>query len=66
MIGEPKYTLDQTVEFEINGRTVKGRIMIIDRYGTLEQNEEVSYDILSTEENVLYKHIRESLITSVR
>lgn len=62
MIGKPKYTLNQTVEFTIAEKTVKGEIWIIDKYGTFEQNEEVSYDIFSPEENMLYKHIRESLI----
>ena len=43
MIGEPKYTLHQSVEFTIAGKTVKGEIRIIDKYGTLEQNEEASF-----------------------
>lgn len=62
MLGKPKYSRGQTVEFEINGRTVKGKVEIIDAHGTFEQNEEVSYDIYSEEENMLYKHIRESWI----
>lgn len=63
MIGKPLYSRGQPVEFKIDGRTVKGRIEIIDAYGTFFQTEEVSYDILCEEENMLYKHITESLIT---
>lgn len=65
MIGKPKYTIRQAVEFTVSEKTVKGEIWIIDKYGTFEQNEEVSYDIFSPEENMLYKHIRESLVTPV-
>lgn len=65
MIGKPEYTLRQAVEFTISGKTVKGEIRVIDKYGTFEQNEEVSYDIFSPEENMLYKHIKESLITPI-
>ena len=40
-----------------------GSIEIVDQYGTFEQAEEPSYDILVKEENgCLYKHIRESQI----
>lgn len=37
-------------------------IYIIDKYGTFEDNSDVSYDILVKEENCLYKHINERLI----
>ena len=39
-----------------------GKIDIIDPYGTFEQREEPSYDILVEEDNCLYKHICESEI----
>lgn len=65
MLGKPLYSRGQSVEFESNGKTVKGKIEIIDKYGTFEQNEEVSYDIYSEEENMLYKHIRESWIKNI-
>lgn len=34
-------------------------IQIVDAYGTIEQEDEPSYDICVEEENCLYKHIRE-------
>lgn len=42
-----------------------GSIEIIDRYGTFEQNEEPSYDILVDDFNgspCLFKHIRQSRV----
>lgn len=62
MIGKPKYKYDQPVSFRLGDKTYSGIIAIIDRYGTFEDDSDVSYDIYSKEENVLYKHIREDLI----
>ena len=47
--------------------TVTGKIYIIDKYGTFEQNKEVSYDILvedwpETGRPCLVKHVVESNI----
>lgn len=61
-IGKPKYKYQDKVAFKINGKTVEGSIYIIDAYGTFENPNEVSYDILSESENTLYKHIPESEI----
>ena len=72
MLGKPKYDYNDIVKFKIRmfegtpEREVEGSIAIIDRYGTFEQNEEVSYDVYSTEDNILYKHIPESQLTFVR
>ncbi|MGN0650676.1 MAG: hypothetical protein ACI4KM_09595 [Oscillospiraceae bacterium] len=62
MLGKPKYKLGERVKFKCNGAWLVGVVEIIDSYGTFEQNEEVSYDILSelNGEPCLYKHIRES------
>lgn len=70
MIGHPKYDYDDLVEFDIvyenKTYTLQGRIEIIDRYGTFEQNKDVSYDImvenspLHNNEPCLFKHIIES------
>ena len=72
MIGHPKYDYDDLVEFDIvyenKTYTLQGRIEIIDRYGTFEQNKDVSYDImvenspLYNNEPCLFKHIIESKI----
>ena len=64
MLGMPKFRKGQSVEFTISGKLVQGRIAIIDAYGTFEQDEEVSYDIFSTD-NILYKHIRESGLRAI-
>ena len=59
MLGKPLYSYGQPVQFEIDGRIITGKIAIVDAYGTFFQTEEVSYDVLSEEENMLYKHIPE-------
>ena len=72
MIGHPKYDYNDLVEFDIvyenKTYTLQGRIEIIDRYGTFEQNKDVSYDIMVNEspfhnnEPCLYKHIIETRV----
>ena len=63
MLGKPKYKLYDNVSFEIDGKTVKGRIYIIDAYGTWDNDGvDVSYDIMDDANNVLYKHIGEHAI----
>ena len=50
MLGKPKYTYDDVVEFELKNNdeiiTLTGSIYVVDAYGTFDQNEEVSYDIM--------------------
>lgn len=61
MLGKPKYTYGDKLEFRWNKNESKiGLVEIIDSYGTLEQHEEPSYDIYCRDNNTLYKHIRES------
>lgn len=63
----PKYNYDDVVSFKIKDyndkeRILTGSVYIIDRYGTFEQHEEVSYDIMvddSEEGHILFKHISE-------
>ena len=65
MLGQPKYEKYDIVRFKFGPtEELEGFIEIIDAYGTFEQNEEPSYDILITEEpnRGLYKHVRESRI----
>lgn len=65
IVNPPKYNYGDRVSFETKGKTVTGTIEIIDPYGTFEQDEEPSYDIMVKEENCLYKHVRESEVTFV-
>ncbi len=60
----PKYKLNDIVSFEYYGKSLRGRISVVDAYGTFEQQEEASYDILVDGEPswTLYKHVRESWI----
>lgn len=68
MIGKPKYKLEDEVSFKLSdNKQLTGNIIIIDKYGTFEQNENVSYDILVNAcdeypDGCLFKHIPEHLI----
>lgn len=70
MIGKPKYKVGDRVSFKIKDDgedfIVSGKVYIVDAYGTFEQNEEPSYDVMAEESHYdkdsscLYKHVRES------
>ena len=70
MIGKHKYKVGDRVSFKIkdDGKDfiVSGKVYIVDAYGTFEQNEEPSYDVMAEESHYdkdsscLYKHVRES------
>ena len=66
-LGKPKFKIDDEVKFKFNEKYLAGKVYIVDRWGTFEQNEEPSYDVMV--ENFdqkgnacLVKHVRESLI----
>ncbi len=63
-LGNPTYNLNDVVTFEYYGKTLTGRISIVDAYGTYGQNEEPSYDIMVNDGKpwTLYTHVRESWI----
>ena len=74
ILGQPKYNRGDVVLFQ-TGRGINrsservyskhgivGTIEIVDSYGTFDQNEEPSYDIMNEDETCFYKHIRESYI----
>lgn len=79
MKGKPKYKFNQDVEFsftksiydELTGEsklekeTLRGNIYIIDEYGTWNNPDDVSYDIMvNTDKGMcLYKHITESKVS---
>ena len=61
---KPEYDLNDIVAFEYYGKLLRGKISVVDAFGTFEQHEEPSYDILVDGEPswTLYKHVRESWI----
>ena len=75
MLEKPLYNIDDRVFFEISkdGDTymITGKVYAIDRYGTFEQHEEVSYDIMvdgvpwANNTPALFKHIEESHLTRI-
>lgn len=68
MLGKPKYDLNDKVTFKLkNIEPLTGIIAIIDKFGTFEQKEDVSYDILVEScdkfpNGCLFKHIPEPLV----
>lgn len=76
MLGNPKFNYGDTVSSYIVDMTgdiieFEGTVEIIDRYGTFEQNEEVSYDVMvdnwcNSGEKMFVKHLRESNLTLVK
>ena len=58
----PRYCRGDMVRFLWADTEKIGKISIIDVHGTFEQRKECSYDIISEEDNCLYKHIGESEI----
>lgn len=62
MKGYPKFEYNQKVQFNFNNAVKEGYIYIIDKYGTFEDNSDVSYDIMVESENCLYKHINERFV----
>lgn len=74
MIGNPKYKVGDKVKFKIIPYKedveieLIGEVSIVDSYGTFEQNEEPSYDIMVDDYNgisCLFKHFRESVVEKV-
>ena len=73
-LGKPKYKAGEEVCFvwgKDKDQEAKGRICIIDAYGTWEQRKEVSYDILGSkseepDKRILFKHIKESEIVNIK
>lgn len=60
--GYPRYSRGDIVRFVRNGIEKMGKISVVDAHGTLEGNDQPSYDILVEGDNCLYKHIQESEI----
>jgi hypothetical protein len=62
MKGNPKYKLNDTVEFKVFDEILQGYIFVIDKYGTFDNPTDVSYDIMVESKNCLYKHVTEKLV----
>lgn len=61
---EVKYKMGEKVKFKVKGVEKVGEVYIIDPRGTWGQKTtEPSYDILVEEENMLYKHWVQSLVS---
>ena len=67
MIGFPKFNIGDKVHFEFNVNDEKysedGEIVVVDKYGTWDDDSDVSYDI-KLEDGSWWKHINEKFVTS--
>ena len=59
MLGQPIFNYDDRVMFTIDGDVVVGTIAIIDAWGTFLDRNRVYYDVLTEDQQKLYKHISE-------
>jgi hypothetical protein len=62
MLGKPKYKEGETVKFIANNELKTGFVFVVDKFGTWDYTEDVSYDIMVESENCLYKHIPEKYV----
>lgn len=62
MLGKPKFNYGDVVKFKLDNTIKEGIVYIIDKYGTFEDDSDVSYDIFVKTENCLYKHVTERLV----
>lgn len=62
MLGKPKYKEGTTVKFTFRNELKTGVIWVVDRFGTFDYKEDVSYDIMVESENMFYKHIPEKYV----
>lgn len=76
MLGKPKYKCTDIVKFKLEDKEYIGEIWIIDKFGTFDNPNDVSYDILVKDaykegdryykpngnNDCLFKHITETLI----
>ena len=70
MLGKPKFNYGDIVSFKLEDTVYIGHIYIIDKYGTFENDSDVSYDIMVDEwgekkEKCLFKHITEKLVEKI-
>ena len=66
MKGSPKYKIGDKVHFEltIDGKKYSedGEVIVVDKYGTFEDDSDVSYDI-KLEDGSWWKHINEKYVS---
>ena len=61
---KPKYKINDRVTFTLDDKVITGTVAIVDAYGTFENPNEVSYDIIVVWEgrDTLFKDIGEHMI----
>ena len=59
----PSYKVGDEITFFCGNTQKKGVVMIVDAHGTFDNPGIPSYDILVEEENMLYKHVSNEMIS---
>ena len=66
MKGFPKYKIENKVHFEFTVEDKKysedGEVVVVDKYGTFEDDSDVSYDII-LKDGSWWKHINEKYVS---
>ena len=72
MLGKPKYNKGDLVEFDIDYEDktyiVQGKVEIIDRWGTWDNETDVSYDVMADNSFMgpcFFKHITEKSLRKI-
>lgn len=71
---EPKFKINDAVKILFNGKQYTGKVFIVDKFGTFEQHNEPSYDVMvenmefsdGTLGECLVKHVIESNVSSLQ
>jgi hypothetical protein len=66
MLGHPKFGEGEVVTFIAGAKVKTGEILIVDSWGSFYDDTDVNYDIMVEKDNMLYKHINEKSIISVK
>ena len=61
MKGNPKFKLGDIVKFQLEETVYEGTVCVVDKFGTFENPNDVSYDVIIDGKGI-FKHITENLI----
>ena len=56
------YSKGDMVKFRYDEKVITGKITVVDSFDIVGDNNKISYDIFSEENNCMYKHINEFYI----
>ena len=66
MLGSPKYQVGDAVRFKPLDDYVDGVVCNVNKWGCFWDDSDVHYDILISETNTIYKHIKETAMEDAK